>query len=70
MVSVRYDAVRRYLTVEGVSGDIRARVERLEVTAELVNDVAVIVLRRDGRFGGSSENRRGSGGKRHDAALK
>ena len=43
------------LTVRSVSGNLNARVERVDVSIELVNDVALLVRRRHGFFGGISE---------------
>jgi hypothetical protein len=55
LLGVRYDRDTRYVTVEGASGDLGARVHRLDVTAELVNEVALFVRRRYHRFGGESD---------------
>jgi hypothetical protein len=57
LLRVVYEAARRLITVEGVSGDITANVERLDVRAELRADrVALHVRRRRGRlFRGESD---------------
>jgi hypothetical protein len=55
LLDTRYDADTRLVTVEGVSGDLRARVQQLDVTAELVNEVALVVRRRRGLLGGASD---------------
>jgi hypothetical protein len=54
LLGVRYDDVTHTVTVEGVSGDLAARVDRLEVTVELSNEISIWVQRRHGRFGGVS----------------
>jgi hypothetical protein len=41
LLGVRYDRAARTVTVEGVSGDLAARVDRLDVTAELVNEISI-----------------------------
>jgi len=51
LLELLYDSATRRLTVEGVSGDLVARVHRLDVTAELVNEVALYVRRRHGLLG-------------------
>jgi hypothetical protein len=43
---LRYDSAARTVTVEGISGDLRARVHRLDVTAELGSEVSRWVHRR------------------------
>ncbi len=55
LVGLRYDERERKVTMEGISGDLHARVERLEVTAELVKEVAMYVRRRQGLLGESEE---------------
>ena len=56
LVGVSYDQAARRLIVEGVSGSLRASIERLGVTAELHADqVAVYVRRRRGLLGGIRE---------------
>jgi hypothetical protein len=55
LLGVRYDAATRRLTIDGVSGNLAATVENLEVTAELRSDeVALHVARRHGWLGSSS----------------
>src|SRR3954464_794497 len=51
LTDLRYDAIARIVTVEGVSGDVVAQVHRLDVTAELVTEVALWVRRRRGLVG-------------------
>ncbi len=51
LLGLRYDSAARNVTVEGVSGDLSARVHRLDVTAELVNEVALYVRRHRRPFG-------------------
>jgi hypothetical protein len=51
----RFDAATRYVAVDGVSRELRARVERLEVTAELATEVGLFLRRRHARLGGTSD---------------
>lgn len=53
---VRYSGRRRTVVVDCVSGDLQARVSRIDVTAEIVNEVALYVRRRTGLLGACSEN--------------
>jgi len=55
LTDLRYDAIARIVTVEGVSGDVVAQVHRLDVTAELVTEVALWVRRRHGFVGVSDK---------------
>ena len=54
LLGVRYDANERRVTIDGVSGDLTALVDELDVAAELhPGEVARYVLRRYGRLGSS-----------------
>lgn len=57
LLGLRYDGDTSRLTIDGVSGDIVATVDRLDVTCELSRDeVAMYVRRRHSRlFGWTSE---------------
>ncbi len=55
LIDARYDADTGLVTVEGISGDLKARVQRLDVTAELINEVALMVRRRNGLLGLESD---------------
>ncbi len=48
LLGLRYDSAARSVTVEGESGDLGARVHRLDVTADLANEIALYVRRRHG----------------------
>jgi hypothetical protein len=43
LLGIVYDRAAHSITVEGVSGDVKVRVSRLDVTAELVNEVSLWV---------------------------
>lgn len=54
LLGVEYDQTSRRLTIDGVSGNLAAVVERLQVTAELwPDDIALYVRRRRGPVGES-----------------
>ena len=54
LLRIGFDEAAHSVTGEGVSGNLEARVNRLDVTAELVNEIALWVQRRHGMFGGVS----------------
>jgi hypothetical protein len=54
LLGVRYDATERRVTIDGVSGDLTALVEQLDIAAELhPSEIALYVLRRHGWLGSS-----------------
>ena len=54
LLGIGYEEAVRELTIEGVSGNLVARVKRLHVVAELQpNEIALYVRRRRGRIGES-----------------
>jgi hypothetical protein len=55
LLGIRYDSTTRSITVEGVSGNLLVRVQRLHVTVEFLPEVVLYVRRRHGRFGGASD---------------
>ena len=58
LLNLSYDEGTRTLTVEGVSGNLKAVVESLDITSELRPDeVALYIRRRHSVFGWSSERR-------------
>jgi hypothetical protein len=56
LLGIRYDAAAGRVTIDGVSGNLAALVDALDVTAQLRPDeVALYVRRRHWWFGGSSQ---------------
>jgi hypothetical protein len=55
LLDVRYDSDAGMVVVESVSGELHARVRRLDVAAELRNELALYVRRRRGFLRGESE---------------
>jgi hypothetical protein len=56
LLGIRYDAARGRVTIDGVSGNLAALVDALDVTAQLRPDeVALYVRRRHWWFGWSSQ---------------
>jgi hypothetical protein len=55
LLGIRYDTTTDCVTVEGVSGNLSAHVQRLNVSAELRTEIAHYVRRRHGLLGGVSD---------------